>query len=646
MESRSLDDERLLWNKFINFREQNFGNFNQLFNWLKERKIVPFVGAGLSVFAGLPLWSDAIKEFADDITKGNDEDFISEVDKWINKNDLYGASELLLKKIDKPALFHSIKTRFSSFDNRVFFLNSLKSQAIWYIPVITEKICLTTNFDEIIKKTFDKRNKTIYSYVASDTEDIRKRLQKLEKNEKLLLKLHGCVTGNAQDLIITKSDIEKHYLKDNTLSNLFVNEMTKSSILFLGASLQNDQIMSILKNFVSMSKGHYAILPASDKAEAEQRASRLTELQISPIFYEYADEKKPGHNWVYWLLKWLTSSSDMFLKDPSSSPNIEITSSLDDQTSSDKNIEKNTFYNTHDYFYKATRFLSSNSNFQWLQISGNFFTNKTKFALDLKYKMDKEGWNTYYFNADSYEKVFNTNFHMRKNTLVIFDDFDYYRFYDDINNENTESESLFILLSVFVELLQLLIDRSVERSKLRIMFICTYRQEEKVKKTDNLSLLINEYFPLNFNKSKLSPIDIMWSYDDVLLEVRKYIIKKINDNSKHKYIKDCVIEQLQKLRPYGLCLPLVGCFLVDMYSTISSKEVAIDIVIKELMNIRTKYIKEYDLINEQMDIFLQSINEVYDEGHKKFSIIIGTSSVGEGEKKIIHEITGNKKEKE
>jgi hypothetical protein len=232
-----------------------------LTNALKEGKCVLFAGAGLSVAAGYPSWSDLLlelnkrgeqkgyiadkktKELADLITKPNKQLMAAQ-----EISDEFGREHFLGELVDvferapkKPTELH---------------------RALLGLPF---SLVITTNFDQLIENQFAALNSEIpKTYTHQDTADFA---DALWKGSFFVLKAHGDITRKTS-IILTQKDYRTILYAAPGYRAVLSAIFTTKTILFMGVSLSDPETELLLGYLHDSFHGggvyHYALVPRSE----------------------------------------------------------------------------------------------------------------------------------------------------------------------------------------------------------------------------------------------------------------------------------------------------------------------------------------------------------------------------------------------
>ena len=280
------------FDKIMEYSPENKTVFEELSALCIDKKIVPYIGAGLSCFAGFPTWI----KFLNTLYNECFDEYIPE-DKNINFFELadkieeeLGGEEELYKRIystyggnHKDGDWKSIIKKAG--DN---------SEAVSFIPKLFFGPIITTNFDQILEHIHQN---TPDFFVALPREsDLEKIEQAKHKRKRFLYKIHGCVS-KAQSIVFTGNQYEKEYNKGVIHEKYLTKFFQGFSFLFLGCSLDingtKDKPVEIWEKLIKIINKremyHYAIIECKENATEKYIKERRKELEtrrIYPILFE------------------------------------------------------------------------------------------------------------------------------------------------------------------------------------------------------------------------------------------------------------------------------------------------------------------------------------------------------------------------
>lgn len=255
----------------------NEENFNKLANLCKSGNVVPFIGAGLSLFVGLPSWQGFIDDLKAECP-----------DKSFRTDNLLEAADEIERQLGKEKFYKIFKQTFYYDKDDDWWENVIKKreahkQAVSVIPYLFNGPIITTNFDKILEAVHR------FSLPVSLPDNVSL-LQNVNKERKhLIYKIHGCVS-DPEKIIFTGKSYNEAYYKNNSPLVKTLSEFYKGfSFLFLGSSLrlsenEMDESIKLWTKLTNSGMFHYAILGCSKENEQSRRAE-LEQHQIFPIFF-------------------------------------------------------------------------------------------------------------------------------------------------------------------------------------------------------------------------------------------------------------------------------------------------------------------------------------------------------------------------
>lgn len=222
---------------------------------------VLYAGAGLSARAGLPVWYTFVSGLLD----------WAETNRFIDEKSS-ASLRTVLKQGDNDLVVDNIVSEMQA-NGREDWLEYLKTvllkpdpslpQSHHIVKTIGFNAVLTTNFDNLLERTFSLDDTADNVYTHIDTEPL---LNSLSKREFFILKLHGAL-HRPDTVLLAPSQYE-----DSIAGNLPFSEFMESlffsrTILFLGASLEGIETYLEGINFRGyIPHQHYALAAVSGAA--------------------------------------------------------------------------------------------------------------------------------------------------------------------------------------------------------------------------------------------------------------------------------------------------------------------------------------------------------------------------------------------
>ncbi|UQT52026.2 SIR2 family protein [Bacillus velezensis] len=254
---------------------------NELKTKYNNQKIIPFIGAGLSIPFQLKSWNDLIQELK--------ESFLNEIHWAMIDFDLelgeYQSAIENIKKyggIDDQPIQEKIADCYSK---RMESTNNTVDNN--YTDLVKEnfRIYLTTNYDRLIEDYISKINS------FNSLTDYTSNMQRLfENQEKYLFHIHGSVS-NPDSIIISSEKYDKLY-SDETFDNMMKAFSSSYSFLFLGFSFNDTFVKTLVKNHKKYFKGTHYMLIDAKALDAKQRGELSREYGLRIIEY---DASKSSH---------------------------------------------------------------------------------------------------------------------------------------------------------------------------------------------------------------------------------------------------------------------------------------------------------------------------------------------------------------
>lgn len=274
--------------------------FNDLSMLVQRNRIVPFIGAGMS----LPIyktWGNALRE----MVNGYADAYM--VDDFINNNQFEEAASAAMRILGKTGFENAFETLFSMnklSGNKVPF-----SKSAQLLPELFSDLLVTMNFDHVLETIYNQNNKSFVYTLAPRTHKSAKELANsaMREGQHFLIKLHGDI-ADPNSRVLTKDEYDDIYgelsevqkeisdYKFKECSYLEMLSMLFSNIpfLFLSCSLMSDRTLDLLHLQASSHRiKNYAFmeLPSiSNEREQEafdERKRFLSNQSILVIWYPH-----------------------------------------------------------------------------------------------------------------------------------------------------------------------------------------------------------------------------------------------------------------------------------------------------------------------------------------------------------------------
>ncbi|QXI00784.1 SIR2 family protein [Pseudomonas monsensis] len=269
----------------------NDGAYDKLLNLVRHRAtVVPFVGAGFSVSAGCPAWSDYIISQA--IRSGFDE---ADVKVRLRNGQHEQLMDEVITRLSINVFQRDFTTQFEGGRISPSLSPSLELMGLF------DGCYITTNFDRVLEKCHAEKHPFEEKVVGRDSTG--RFLKAIYRSDKYLLKLHGNI-DEQRDRILTRAEYNLGYgneVIDYTLPipNALKRIFGSFTVLFVGCSLISDRYLTVLKEAHDSAPEflpeHFAIMVApNDADERIERDRYMADHGITPIWFPYGEWDKPA----------------------------------------------------------------------------------------------------------------------------------------------------------------------------------------------------------------------------------------------------------------------------------------------------------------------------------------------------------------
>lgn len=227
----------------------------ELVRQIKDGKCILFAGAGTSLDAGLPTWSELLRsmvEKVDDygLLKDSEKE---EINYLINNQDFTTIAEFCKEKLGSFDFAEIIRECLNT-TNRFSKTHNILSQ----IPF---KAAITTNYDNLIEKNHRNYRVVLSNEISElDKHDIDSFFQ---QDFFPIFKIHGSYE-KADSIILTDRDYREAIFKNRRYRENLKKLFEDKSLLFIGFSFRDPSINLLLQEILTVSEGrtraHYAFM--------------------------------------------------------------------------------------------------------------------------------------------------------------------------------------------------------------------------------------------------------------------------------------------------------------------------------------------------------------------------------------------------
>jgi hypothetical protein len=273
----------------------------------RDDRLVFFCGAGISIPSGLPAFNDLAKVLAKAVCRIDVENepktvLESSIKYALQHKKKYDEVIGMIATLDGRGI-RLEKDELKRRQNRLFEelkkildRNDVEHSNLHEVIIKiatngkTPRI-ITTNFDRLFEKIIPPDTIT---YTAPNLPIVRP-----ERWKGSLVKLHGCLMGNYNDLVLTPQSYGLAYFQDGWATNFLKELFQHYCVVFVGYSLGDAVVEYILQAHGSLKnesginlKPSYIFLPeASDVSETTHLRTRFTMMGVETLFYYSQDSK-------------------------------------------------------------------------------------------------------------------------------------------------------------------------------------------------------------------------------------------------------------------------------------------------------------------------------------------------------------------
>lgn len=239
----------------------------ELSKQIAQDNCVVFVGAGLSISAGLPSWPALLKRMIDwsgaHSVDVSDQD---ELHKYIHEGDLLLVAEEMRERMGDH--------NFREFMAEVFLRGAGAK------PTDTHMLLTRIPFSSVITSNYDKLIETAYTITNSSVphvftqEDYPELSASLRTRDFHVLKVHGTI-DRIQTIVLGRTDYRKVMHANPAYRQYLSTLFSTKTVLFLGFGLTDPDLLLLLNElratFETYAGKHYALMSSVDTPKIKQR---------------------------------------------------------------------------------------------------------------------------------------------------------------------------------------------------------------------------------------------------------------------------------------------------------------------------------------------------------------------------------------
>jgi hypothetical protein len=230
----------------------------QLLDLVRDRRVVPFVGAGFSFVAGFPGWIELLRHVCADVAPTDDFDAVV---KSCSNDPLRIAEYLLVRSGGnigpiRHQMSSALRTPAS------FFSSAHVDLANLHLPVI-----YTTNFDELIEETYRRLGLSVNTICNA------RDLALARRDTVEVVKFHGDLRYD-DTLVLTESSFHSRLDLESPLDLKFRGDILGRSLLFIGYGFGDINVRAIWFKLMKLMR---------DVPLDERPASFIIRLRVDPV---------------------------------------------------------------------------------------------------------------------------------------------------------------------------------------------------------------------------------------------------------------------------------------------------------------------------------------------------------------------------
>lgn len=204
----------------------------------KKGNLVPFFGAGTSASVGIPTWEPLLDKLG--IPQG------FKKDPYL-KNDALTTAELIAHKIGSDRMQKELRSSMKG--------DRSPALAHYLMAFLSQPIYITSNYDELFETAYERIHGGKPVIITNDADLYEHgiepdKITSYDGDKAILLKIHGCVARESEQLILTRSQYRSHYRINEKLFGAVRKVLESKHTLFLGLGHKDPEITRLVEDVI------------------------------------------------------------------------------------------------------------------------------------------------------------------------------------------------------------------------------------------------------------------------------------------------------------------------------------------------------------------------------------------------------------
>ena len=234
---------------------------------LASGNVAAFIGAGLSVGAGLPGWYGLINELAKRVK------YEMPPQRWASGDALIDAAQFYINTNGLNSLVMFLKDRLDTTGKQP----TAAHQALARLPI---SVVFTANYDDLLERSYKDAGKRVQVVVNDSSIPFMRRDPGIVN----IVKLYGDL-DQPETIVLTRQQYENFFIQRQQMIKLLETELGRSTMLYLGWSHSDPHFNLVLgelsARYEQFMRAGYAVLfdvSEAQKHELRRKKIRLVEL--------------------------------------------------------------------------------------------------------------------------------------------------------------------------------------------------------------------------------------------------------------------------------------------------------------------------------------------------------------------------------